>query len=912
MSAEMEVKVKAQLLLERGPELKVIIARVFNSKGDDISGEIVNGVITLSPYARDPLGNGAHEGMHDFFKMLTGSKDPVVQRARKILLNASNSQGVYRQLKVLLDKEPGALKSMEEGSKNFAEERLAYAYQFWRAGLLTVGPETKTTFQMITDFFRAIIGILTDDQKTTKMFEAYSAGKMVTPDAVNRVLAESIEYRERLLKNGAAYALKAVQPLVKLGETSEGRMMRTDNPDIQSIFRDFKNPRNEGNKTAYNAAHTREASKRVNEFSILMENYTPKEVELVNQYLTDGQRPADVELRKLYDGVRKIFDDMEVYMREAGVKRLEDGVWVAFGHIKNYFPRMYAVAEISLKPSEFIDEVYATHTKEIDDVIKGINSKAKAEYDALSTYEKIKLGADYAVEVIDKDQFLQSIATKITRAHGQADLGDEHAGGMGFSPMMRSVNRRPLLWLKPERLDKKWFSNDLSDTVTSYVAQGTKRAEYTRRFGPGGEGLAARMESAYQYELDKLLTADPEYQALLKTKDKKALKAAAATHEKAAMELLKPSETAIMGLEGTLGADVSPTWKMTQGTMMAYQQVRIMGASLFAQMVDPLGLIVNGGEVKDAWGAFKRGMSEVVASYKGVRSTDRDAEIAEIIGVTDVSGILADFGQQFSGLMLDKRTRAVNKGLFRWNGMEGFNRGIRIHATKVAMQFLKKHSQTPTEHSARYLKELNIEASDIKFGANGEINFENPKVADAIYRWVDGAVLRPTAAHRPVWMNDPHYTILGHMKQFGYVFNDTILKRLWNESMVRANAAPAASWLAMAVPVMIAADAAKSILLNGGLPAKWDSMDIGGIVLDGTQRAGTFGAAQPYIDVMAPYRSIAGLGGPAVEQPFSWFGQGVGESAYEALPGASIFNIMDNNDGAETIVASAPGVGSAR
>ncbi|MCL5460181.1 hypothetical protein M3M33_16205, partial [Loigolactobacillus coryniformis] len=80
-------------------------------------------------------------------------------------------------------------------------------------------------------------------------------------------------------------------------------------------------------------------------------------------------------------------------------------------------------------------------------------------------------------------------------------------------------------------------------------------------------------------------------------------------------------------------------------------------------------------------------------------------------------------------------------------------------------------------HSTRRLQELGLTASDVKVDANGELVI-TPKVKAAINQWVDGAILRPDAADKPVWMNDPHYLLFAHLKQFVYAFQHTTLARV--------------------------------------------------------------------------------------------------------------------------------------
>ena len=172
------------------------------------------------------------------------------------------------------------------------------------------------------------------------------------------------------------------------------------------------------------------------------------------------------------------------------------------------------------------------------------------------------------------------------------------------------------------------------------------------------------------------------------------------------------------------------------------------------------------------------------------------------------------------------------------------------------------------------------------------MNYEDPKIQVAIKRWVDGAVLRPNAAQRPAWMSDPHFAIFGHMKSFSYTFHDTIMKRAWIEMKEHGNLGPMGVLLGTFTPMMVAADAAKAILLTGQEPT-WMQGGLPSMIEHGALRAGLLGMASPYADPLIAGHPASILG-PTAEQAISLFTQPLGESAVDALPGASIINTYDS------------------
>jgi hypothetical protein len=143
------------------------------------------------------------------------------------------------------------------------------------------------------------------------------------------------------------------------------------------------------------------------------------------------------------------------------------------------------------------------------------------------------------------------------------------------------------------------------------------------------------------------------------------------------------------------------------------------------------------------------------------------------------------------------------------------------------------------------------------------------RVPAAINQWVDGAVLRPDAADKPIWMNDPHFALISHLKQFTYSFQKTIVERVVHEAG-HGNYTPIMA-LASYVPVMLAADMAKGLIQGGGSqPAFKDGWEAEDYVWAAVQRAGLLGVGQFGYDMAKDiHRGGTGVGvlaGPTMEQ----------------------------------------------
>jgi hypothetical protein len=317
-----------------------------------------------------------------------------------------------------------------------------------------------------------------------------------------------------------------------------------------------------------------------------------------------------------------------------------------------------------------------------------------------------------------------------------------------------------------------------------------------------------------------------------------------------------------------------------QGNIMVYQNVRLLPLAIFSSVVDPIGIMVRGGSVGDAFKAFKRGITEIPKGLKGDRTQDADTELASLLGVIENATLMHSLGTSYTQGMVGDTGRKLNDMFFRFNLMSQFNTSMRVAATQAAISFIGKHGDgTATQHSKRWMAELGLQPGDVRMGADGRAlvteadgltGEQAAAMRMAINRWVDGAVLRPDAADKPIWMSDPRWALVSHLKQFVFSFQETILKRVVHE--FKAGNMTAAYALASYVPVMIAADAAKGIITSGGEgePAWKRAWGPAEYVGAGIERGGLLGSGQFVVDMLRDvHRGGTGVGaltGPTIDQ----------------------------------------------
>ncbi|MFN1184680.1 hypothetical protein ACK0NM_22240 [Pseudomonas aeruginosa] len=418
-----------------------------------------------------------------------------------------------------------------------------------------------------------------------------------------------------------------------------------------------------------------------------------------------------------------------------------------------------------------------------------------------------------------------SVAETLITTEGQLALSEDLAG---YSPYMQAVNERKIR-LKDRAAVAQYMDPDIVRVLTRYVTQAAKRGEYTKHFGQNGERLKDQLQEAKRYGL---------------------------TDE----QIERDVAPAIRAMEGTLGSNIDPHLRSAMSGLITWQNLVVLPLSIFSSLIDPLGIVVRGGEVSDAWTAFKAGVRNIPQSLRRNGNKLDIQRFAEDVGTVEESFVLDLLGDMYGSNYMSDWARKTNNLLFKYNLMEGWNTAMRSAATVAAEKFIIRHAAGVNQHSTRYLDELGITAKDVQTDANGRLLFRaqdfinqgmNAKdaieksrlVRAAIGRWVDGAVLRPHAADRPAWASDPHWMLVWHLKQFTYSFQRTILDRATHE-LRNGNYAPMLT-LAAYVPFMIAADFLKAMLQGAGDEPDWyKSQDAGDLIWRGVERAGLLGVRQ--------------------------------------------------------------------
>lgn len=829
-------------------------------------------LIKINVFASDPLGVAFHEALHDLFSTLADGRH---KGTLDMLKRVASSAIIKRQLNKLLEGNPAAQAQLAD-----PEEAAAYLFQFWMHDMIQIGPQNETFFGKVIRALKNFVGAFSDEEMAIKVFTAFNEGKLGTEVSRDETLTGFNTGGYQQFKD---YAKPITTRLGKLTDSVDSRFRETNNPHLIEIIDSFNNAvGSDGTKLGFYAAVAQARNRLISQLTETFRGYDRAKLDDALEALQQERNPnliSDADTRAIVKDVRATLDKLYTYMERKGVTNWEGK---PVGRLENYFPRLWNVDALVADGDKFVEDLLANHKDDLDGIAATANQQ----------------NADVGIDsTVDARAVAEAILSKLTRNNGVLDDATnsressvrEVENVLGFSPAMAAANERVLKFLDM-KVFSKYLQKDLVFAMTQYINQAVKRAEYSERFGSDGSKLEQMMADAQAYEVNKRLAEayGPEYErtrsrALAATERKKGepqdmyeqrvlgqyMEGFAQAHKAAADAVSKDFETyraGVMALEGTLGHDISNELRQFNSAMMTYQNIRTIPLALLSSFIDPLGIMVRGGEMKHAYKAFTRGLGEVVKSWKGEMSGAEDPAVAmaELLGTLEPSSYLDSLGQTYGSMYMTGKARHINDFFFRLNGMEGWNRAMRTQATLAAIDFIKKLKTDPDRNTERYLKELGLTADDIVLKDDGSLDLSSTdkRLQFAIMRWVDGAVLRPNAAQRPAWASNPKYALLFHLNQFTYSFHKVILERMYHEAK-NGNYDPLMVAAAGYVPVMLAANIMRAFITGGGEEPDWmrgqDSL------VDWVKRA-VQGAGLTGVPGAISEKFPFGLAGPTVQQ----------------------------------------------
>ena len=772
------------------------------------------------------------------------------------------------------------------------EATIAYGYQLWSQGRLQVGPKSQTMFQRLMNRVAKLLGVVTDGKNAENVFNAMrdnnilvrqELGNTALSFATPRQMTDTMVQRATA---GIRQLGKTVAPVFEsLFQSAYSRMQGTKNGWLVQLAKMmYVPPGSEGQAQGMLEGKNVETARWHGRIARILQGRDQAFQAQVVKGMNNGKFSSNSDVRQVQEELKGVMEDMRQYLVEAGVQigdqsNAETGYW----------PWVFDTDALMTSGSDF----KAALVRNMPDSFveqQVIRQRGKATY-------KTKKAKSWA-ETDTKQSVADAVYASIMQSKGYADGGSIHDyDGLSHTPYMGSHDTRILAWMAKEPEMSRFLSNNLSQTLISYVDQSVRRAEFARRFGDDGNGrndpVTGRRIPGIREILEKAEDAG------MTEKQRKL------------------AQNYVSALMGTLGGDINPKLRQGMSYVMVYENLRLLSMSLFSSLIDPNGILVRSGSIQDTLKATRVGIQEIAdwaKRRKGEPGAKSDMRIlAETVGTIEDSIGKEALGYEYGGAYMAGPARNLNEKWFEVTGIAGYTRLTRIMATGAAQNFLKRHKQGLDKNSARYLDELGVTAGDVQLDTEGNIRLlsqeerqsatparirSDDRLRNAIFRFVDEAILRPDSAQRPVYGSDPHFMLVFHLKGFMYSFYERIMKRAYREAVDNGNLTPAMS-LGMYVPGMIFADMLRDAVKDAFGDQDDDRRDdwtLGDWTAHGMERSGLYG---PYVQQAADshedyarFGKLPGMNmfGPAAEHAYDLVSMrgGLDNQLVRALPGQNL------------------------
>ena len=261
----------------------------------------------------------------------------------------------------------------------------------------------------------------------------------------------------------------------------------------------------------------------------------------------------------------------------------------------------------------------------------------------------------------------------------------------------------------------------------------------------------------------------------------------------AELDKLRPEDRAkaVQIIERYLGytkTPLNPTLQKVNSYLQLFNWVTLLPLATISSITEMGGAIIN---TKD-FNGFEMALKSISSNIK---NRDQAINLARQLGVT-VSTAMGNLGlTDADDEFLDPRVRKLSDKFFKVIGLDWYTRFTREFASGVGVEFIKEHAndKTKNEHSERFLDQLGLNAETVQAWEKNQVegehySFEGPEgeaVKGGLRRFVENSMLRPNAAERTFWGNDPRFSLIWSLKSFLFSFGKVIIGGIGREMAIR-------------------------------------------------------------------------------------------------------------------------------
>ena len=778
----------------------------------------------------DILSTAHHEAMHAFMSTLKTTKPYLYDKMMKF-------SSRYKDEVVKVLKKYKADKAIES-ALNDPEELAAYTYQLSMAGLIPQNALTKKMVGKIGQMWLRVAGMFNNaiaqqardnvdnleaETKLAALYRRFNAGEYShSQDTFWQALEQDFATKQR-----NKTIAKTVEILGQWGDklvnASDAVLRRANIPALTQLAdlfyndvvdRDMSKNLKKGTTGDALLKYRQLRNKWRNSYNNIIKDLSDEDknkirIALLYKNPVEGRDTLkDERLKNTYNEIFNMFDKIYDDMIELGAHKREriwglrdngeEGWltrWVPItGKDKfNDFPYLWNQNAIRENRIEFTNLL----TKEIEEAIK--DGRFKGD---LPSFDDKGNKIDYRERAWAEELVATMLGEKITKE----DMENRYFWVQSNPFGQEAMREENLGFIRDSLKFEKFFEKSMDAVIAEFIIRGSKIAVFQNVFGVGKNNKITELLDAARVELAKEKKLD-----LIKDK---------AEIDK----LMRPYERAVDSMCGILGNNISPQLRQINAMGVSYQNFRLLALSLFASFQDVIGLAIHGGSVKDQWEGFIRGLREIKNTWTKSESKDEYIKLAEAFGIVDPLSAVGSVAELEGTQHLTGKWAKLSQAFFRWNGLEGWTRGIKAQAFVIAERKIKHWAKeglnTKNKYDALLFKRCFGDKDPLSIELDEDGNIKNTlENGAAINRIVADMIMTPTEANRPVWANDPHYMLFAQLKTFSYTLHRVMLRGL-GEQFRLGNVRPAGAALAGMVPVALTGYVIKEMILS-----MWDDDD---------------------------------------------------------------------------------------
>ena len=642
---------------------------------------------------------------------------------------------------------------------------------------------------------------------------------------------------------GMRYLLYPTDNLMKYYEKSE---LKNGRPKIQKIIKEMRQQMytRSKEKSGPTPAYLNEHAKRnqryftqfLNIFNLGSSRYlSKKERDLITEVLLIAEDWETFTFEMLQESLKADPNSQQgmAFRVRRFLEKLHDSELSQLGvpYNKEFFPRAMAIFDIINDPAKQDEMVRILTEDNAEELKKNPQLDFREVVDRLLTDDEASLD--------------------------EADEGEGEATDLGVGG-----NRRRAKYfkkIKNSRLRNTRAGDLLKDPAESmreYINSMAKRIQYNQSFVTNIDNLSPSVEAALGSRGITISQAETDQGFVTGWK---ALEVKLEIVAEVDPKLEAKLRHILRGQLGKAGQDMGAGFRNVNSFLLFFNAVTLLTLAPLASFPDLAGPMLHGGDFK----GFTDGLDFVKSyAFGGKEGRERARQFALDLGVVAADSLSLYYINAAEQNYMNPMFKKGTDYFFRYTGLEAYTQFTRIFAAQMGKRFMVRAAEGAKKGDTLYSKQLDalgvtpeqvFAAAEDNWAMTGKVGMKHIAVRSALGKFVDESIVRPNAAERPGWANNPYFATVWQLKSFYYAYGKVIMgglgrtvRQRYGEQGIPSAMLPLIMGAALLLPLTALGLEIRELLkyiLSGGDGSKFrtNRLSWGSYMAELTDRAGIWG-----------------------------------------------------------------------